>query len=252
MSKRIWLTGASSGIGAALAEVLLPQGHLLAVSARSAGALRELADRFPGQVLVAPGDLSDAEQVRAIGERIAERWGALDQVILNAGTCEYVEVADFQAAMVERVMRTNLIAAAHCVEAALPLLRAGDKPHLVAVSSSVTFLPLPRAEAYGASKAALRYLFETLRVDLAAEGIDVSLVSPGFVDTPLTRKNDFPMPMRWPVDKAARHIAKRLERRPYEIAFPTPFIAILLLLAHLPKGLQVALGKRLSRTEPRP
>ncbi|MEO4047525.1 SDR family NAD(P)-dependent oxidoreductase [Pseudomonas sp. CAU 1711] len=252
MSRRIWLTGASSGIGAALAEVLLLQGHLLAVSARSAGALRELADRFPGQVLVAPGDLSDAEQVRAIGERIAERWGALDQVILNAGTCEYVEVADFQAAIIERVMHSNLIAAAHCVEAALPLLRAGDRPHLVAVSSSVTFLPLPRAEAYGASKAALRYLFEALRIDLATEGIDVSLVSPGFVDTPLTRNNDFPMPMRWPVDKAARHIARCLERRPYEIAFPTPFIATLLLLAHLPKGLQLALGKRLARTEPRP
>jgi NAD(P)-dependent dehydrogenase (short-subunit alcohol dehydrogenase family) len=94
----------------------------------------------------------------------------------------------------------------------------------------------------------MRYLFEALRIDLAAEGIDVTLVSPGFVDTPLTQKNDFPMPMRWPVEKAARHIAEKLEKRPYEIAFPTPFIAGLLLLAHLPKRLQVALGKRMART----
>jgi NAD(P)-dependent dehydrogenase (short-subunit alcohol dehydrogenase family) len=252
VSRRIWLTGASSGIGAALAEVLLRQGQRLALSARNTGALQALAERFPGQVLLAPGDLTDAEQVRAISQRIAEHWGALDQAILNAGTCEYVEVRNFQAALVERVMRANLFSAAHCVEAALPLLRRGERPHLVAVSSSVTFLPLPRAEAYGASKAALRYLFESLRLDLAGEGIAVTLVSPGFVDTPLTQKNDFPMPMRWPVDKAARHIAARLDRQPYEIAFPTPFIATLRLLGSLPKGLQLALGKRLSRTEPRP
>lgn len=247
--KRIWLTGASSGIGAALAEILLHQGHRLALSARNAQALQELAQRYPQQVLLAPGDLTDSDQVRAIGERIAQQWGALDQVILNAGTCEYIEVSHFEAALVERVVRANLLSASYCVEAALPLLRQGQRPHLVAVCSSVTFLPLPRAGAYGASKAAMRYLFESLRIDLAASGIDVTLVSPGFVDTPLTRKNDFPMPMRWPVDKAARHIAERLDRRPLETAFPRLFIATLILLSHLPGRLQLALGKRLARTE---
>lgn len=246
--KRIWLTGASSGIGAALAEILLEQGHHLALSARSEAPLQALADRWPQQVLVLPGDLGDAEQVRAIGERIATAWGALDCAILNAGTCEYIDARAFEAAMVERVVRANLFSAAHCIEAALPLLRRGHQPHLVAVASSVTFLPLPRAEAYGASKAALRYLCESLRLDLAAEGIAVTLVSPGFVDTPLTRRNDFPMPMRWPVERAARHIAERLPRRPFEIAFPRAFVAILLLLAHLPRRLQLALGRRMSRT----
>ncbi len=246
--KRIWLTGASSGIGAALAEILLQQGHHLALSARSEAPLQALAERWPQQVLVLPGDLGDAEQVRAIGQRIAAAWGALDCAILNAGTCEYIDARAFEAAMVERVVRANLFSAAHCIEAALPLLRRGHQPHLVAVASSVTFLPLPRAEAYGASKAALRYLCESLRLDLAAEGIAVTLVSPGFVDTPLTRRNDFPMPMRWPVERAARHIAERLPRRPFEIAFPGAFVAILLLLAHLPRRLQLALGRRMSRT----
>jgi NAD(P)-dependent dehydrogenase (short-subunit alcohol dehydrogenase family) len=246
--KRIWLTGASSGIGAALAEILLQQGHHLALSARSEAPLQALAERWPQQVLVLPGDLVDAEQVRAIGQRIAAAWGALDCAILNAGTCEYIDARAFEAAMVERVVRANLFSAAHCIEAALPLLRRGHQPHLVAVASSVTFLPLPRAEAYGASKAALRYLCESLRLDLAAEGIAVTLVSPGFVDTPLTRRNDFPMPMRWPVERAARHIAERLPRRPFEIAFPGAFVAILLLLAHLPRRLQLALGRRMSRT----
>jgi NAD(P)-dependent dehydrogenase (short-subunit alcohol dehydrogenase family) len=246
--RRIWLTGASSGIGAALAELLLQRGHRLALSARTAAPLLSLAECYPGQVLVAPGDLGDAAQVRVIGERIAQVWGALDSVILNAGTCEYVEVQSFEAAMIERMVRANLFSASYCIEAALPLLRLGYKPHLIGVGSSVTYLPLPRAAAYGASKAGMRYLLEALRLDLAAEGIAVTLVSPGFVDTPLTQNNDFPMPMRWPVDKAARHIAERLEQRPYEIAFPGPFIAILLLLAHLPKRLQVAIGTRMART----
>ena len=194
--RRIWLTGASSGIGAALAEVLLQDGHRLALSARRVEPLQALATRYPNQVLVVPGDLGEAAQVRQIGERIAHAWGALDTLILNAGSCEYIDAKAFEAAMLERVMRTNVLAVGYCLEAALPLLRQGLRPHLVGVGSSVTYLPLPRAEAYGASKAALRYLLEALRIDLAGEGIDVSLISPGFVDTPLTRRNDFPMPMR--------------------------------------------------------
>jgi len=246
--KRIWLTGASSGIGAALAQRLLAQGHQLAVSARNAQALNSLQQDYPRQVLVLAGDLTDPLQVQAMGEQMGQAWGSLDQVILNAGTCEYLDAAAFEADLIERVIRANLFSAAYCVEAALPLLRQAPRPHLVAVSSSVTCLPLPRAEAYGASKAALRYLFQALRIDLAHEGIDVTLVSSGFVDTPLTRQNDFPMPMRWPVDKAADHIVARLEKRPLEIAFPGPFITALRLLALLPQRLQLALGKRMART----
>lgn len=246
--KRIWLTGASSGIGAELARVLLAEGHWLAVSARNAQALEALRAAWPQQVLVLPGDLTDKAQVEAIGEQLTNAWGYVDQVILNAGTCEYLDARHFEADMIERVVSANLFSAARCVEVALPLLRKASKPHLVAVCSSVTWLPLPRSEAYGASKAAMRYLFQSLRIDLAHENIDVTLVSPGFVDTPLTRGNDFPMPMRWPVEKAVAYIAARLPKRPLEIAFPGPFIFTLRLLAALPQSLQLALGKRLARS----
>lgn len=245
--RRIWLTGASSGMGAHMAEELLKSGAQLALTARTLAPLQALAERFPGQVLLVPGDLTDPAQVHEIGQQIAHAWGAVDTVILNAGTCEYVDVRHFDAALIERVVRTNLLANSYCLETALPLLRAGLRPHLVGVVSSVTFWPLPRAEAYGASKAGLRYLLESLRVDLAHEHIDVTLVSPGFVDTPLTEKNDFPMPMRWSAPKAAQHICQRLDKRPLEIAFPTLFIAILKLLSSLPKRLQLAMGKRLAR-----
>jgi NAD(P)-dependent dehydrogenase (short-subunit alcohol dehydrogenase family) len=246
-ARRIWLTGASSGIGAALTRELLNQGHQLALTARNQPALQAFADEFPAQVLALPADLTDVTQVKQVAEQISQTWGALDSVILNAGTCEYIDVANFETAMIERVISTNLIATAQCIEAALPLLRNGVSPHLIGTSSSVVFLPLPRAGAYGASKAAMTYLFNSLRIDLAHENIAVTLIHPGFVDTPLTQKNDFAMPMRWDSNQAARHIAAKLPQRPFEINFPRLFIASLKLTAMLPKSWQFALTKRLKK-----
>src|SRR5207253_3784377 len=136
-ARRIWLTGASSGIGAALAEELLRAGVHLAVSSRTVAPLEALSTRFPGQVLLVPADLTNSQQVREVGEHIAEVWGALDTVILNAGTCEYVDARQLDASIIEHVIHTNLLASSYCIEAALPLLRAGNLPHLVGIASSV-------------------------------------------------------------------------------------------------------------------
>lgn len=247
VQKRIWLTGASSGIGLALAEQLAAQGHLLAVSARRAEPLEELARRFPGQILALPVDMTDAQAVRLTGQRIAQAWGALDWAILNAGTCEYVDVNEFESAMFERVMQANVQGTVQCIEAALPLLRKGDQPRLVGVGSSVTFCPLPRAAAYGASKAAMRYLFQSLELDLAQWQIGVTLVSPGFVQTPLTAANDFPMPMQVTSDAAASMIIKGIHKGKREVSFPGPFIAVLKLLGSLPNSLRFALTKGMAR-----
>ncbi|MDD1509580.1 SDR family NAD(P)-dependent oxidoreductase [Pseudomonas sp. CNPSo 3701] len=248
-SRRIWLTGASSGIGHALAERLLKEGHLLALSARREEPLQVLAERFPGRVLVLPGDLGEPADVDAIAARLAEQWGALDCAILNAGVYEHVDASNFEADALARVMRGNLFSASHCIVAALPLLRRGQAPHLVGVASAVTYLPLPGAGAFGAAKAAVRYLLESLRVDLAREGIAVTVVTPGFVDTAHSENSGYSTPMRWSADKAARHIAKRLQARPLEIAFPGPFIAALGLLGRLPARLRLALSRRLLRSE---
>lgn len=246
---RCWVTGASSGLGAALAQQLLEQGHQVALGGRNAEALEPLVVRYPGQVLLTVGDVAEAGQVHFMVQVIEQQWGGLDLAILNAGTCEYLEPGHFDAALVERVMRTNLLGLSHCLEAILPLLRQGRQPHLVVTGSSVDWLALPRAAAYGASKAAVRYLVESLRIDLISEGIDVTLVSPGFVDTPLTRRNDFPMPQRWSAERAARYIARRLPRRPLEISFPFPFIPILRLLGALPGRWRLKLGQHLARGE---
>ncbi len=246
----IWLTGATSGIGRALATRLLEQGHRVALSARRLDALEALADGRDNALLL-PLDVNDREAVLAAGDRIAARFGRLDLAILNAGTCEYLDAGHYDAALVERVFATNFFGALHGVEASLPLLRQaraqGARPLLAATSSASAYLPLPRAEAYGASKAALSHFLESLRLDLAGEGIDVSLIHPGFVKTPLTDRNDFPMPMRVGVDEAAEAILKGLEAHRLDIHFPRRFTLALKLLGILPPGLRFRLGRRLAR-----
>ncbi|KQN55870.1 short-chain dehydrogenase [Pseudomonas sp. Leaf48] len=249
-ARRYWLTGASSGVGAALAAEILKTGAQLAVSSRSKAPLNALAQRFPGQVLVVAGDLTNSQTVREIGEKIAEQWGSLDTLILNAGTCEYVDARQFDASIVEHLIRTNLLASSFCAEAALPLLRAGTTPHLVGMASSVTYLPLPGAEAHGASKAGLPYLFDSLRIELAPEGIDVTVINPGTVETPLAASRDFSMPLSWTVDKAARYLFEKLNERPAEIAFPAAFMATLWPLSNLPARVKLAIGNRIVRSNP--
>ncbi|MGJ7513571.1 SDR family NAD(P)-dependent oxidoreductase [Pseudomonas baetica] len=248
--RRFWITGAGSGIGAALAEEILKTGAHLAVSSRSVAPLKVLSQRYPGQVLVAPGDLTNSQAVREIGEQITELWGSLDTLIINAGTSEYVDAKQFDTTIVEHVLRTNLLASSYCIEAALPLLRSGIAPHLVGLASSVTYLPLPRAEANGALKAGMRQLFESRRIALAPEGIEVTVVGPDFTGSALTMKNDAPMPLSWPADKAARHIFAKLKDRPVEIAFAGLFMAALWPLSDMPDPVKLEIGKRIVRSSP--
>ncbi|SFU91700.1 SDR family NAD(P)-dependent oxidoreductase [Halomonas korlensis] len=251
-TQRIWLTGATSGIGRALALRLLDEGHRVALSARSDDALAELTGERDNALRV-PLDVTDRVAVRRAGELINTRFGGLDLVILNAGTCEYLDVRDFDVDMIERVFAPNFYGALYCLEAALPLLRraraAGQRPLIAATSSASAYLPLPRAEAYGASKAALSYFLESLRLDLYAEGIDVSVIHPGFVKTPLTDRNDFPMPMRVGVDEAAEAILSGLAKRRLDIHFPRRFTLLVKLLGILPPRLRFLIGRRMARSQ---
>ncbi|ASP38670.1 short-chain dehydrogenase [Bacterioplanes sanyensis] len=241
----IWLTGASSGIGEALAKALQPLCKHLYVSARSEDKLADLANAHSNVTALAV-DVTDPESVRNAAEFI-QNHGGLDTVIANAGTCEYVDVDDFDTRLIERVMQTNFIGLAHCVEAALPLLKNSQAGYLVAVSSSSTWLAMPRAQAYGASKAAVNYFMESMAADLKHIGIDVSVVLPGFVKTPLTDLNDFPMPMMITAEDAAERIISGLEKRRFAIHFPQRFTLILKLLGLLPAPLRLKLSSRMSR-----
>lgn len=249
-TQRIWLTGATSGIGRVLALRLLDQGHRVALSARSEKALVEMAGDRDNAVLL-PLDVSDRKAVKIAGEKLASHFDGLDRVILNAGNCEYLDTRDFDVDLVERVFAPNFFGVLYCLEASLPLLRAaraqGERPLIAATSSAAAYLPLPRAEAYGASKAALSHFMESLRLDLQAEGIDVSVIHPGFVKTPLTDRNDFAMPMRISAEKAAEAILAGLDKRRLDIHFPRRFTLLIRLMGILPPALRYRLGLRMVR-----
>ncbi|HEX4909608.1 MAG TPA: SDR family NAD(P)-dependent oxidoreductase [Permianibacter sp.] len=236
--RRIWLVGASSGIGLALARQLLADGHKVAMSARRTAPLGELAAEYPDQELVVPCDVTKPDDIQAAARRIENSFGAIDTLVYNAGTCEYIDHGALDSAVVERVMDTNFFGLSRCIEAALPLLRKGLQPQISAVSSSAAYLPLPRAEAYGASKAAMSYLLHTLRLGLQPEGISVNVICPGFVKTPLTDRNDFAMPCQISAEEAASEIIAGLQRNKKEIHFPRRFTRLLKLLGALPLGVQ--------------
>ncbi|WP_148862915.1 SDR family NAD(P)-dependent oxidoreductase [Marinobacter fonticola] len=246
----IWLTGATSGIGHHLALALLQDGHHLIASGRRRAPLEQLAYDFPEQVTVAPADTTDPHDLASLGETFAAQ-APVQMAILNAGTCEYLDVRHFDASIVERNITTNFTGSVRSVEAVLPALREarqqGLPAHLVIVSSSAWWLPFGRAEGYGASKAALSYFAHALRADLAAEGITVTVVSPGFVKTPLTERNDFPMPFLIEPSDAAERILSGLKKGTREIHFPKRFTVTLKLLGALPQRMIDALSARMAR-----
>lgn len=250
--QRIWLTGATSGIGEALATKLIAQGHHVVLSARNQEALDDLCEGHPNAYSL-PVDISDHQAVIAAGEQISTWLGALDIALFNAGTCEYLDAQHFDMALIERVFTPNLFGTLYGVEAALPLLRAarkeGKPARLAATSSASAYLPLPRAEAYGASKAAISYFLESLRLDLDQEGIDVSVIHPGFVKTPLTDRNDFPMPMQVTAEQAADAIIAGLVKGRLDIHFPRRFTYLVKCLGILPPALRRHIGLRMTRRQ---
>lgn len=249
-TSNIWITGASSGIGEAVTQALMQQGHKLVVTGRRQEALEQLCSLEPERIRAARADTTSREDLQAISADL-EAFGDLNMAILNAGTCEYLEVADYNSDVIEHNLTTNVVGTARCLDIALPALRRsvrnGKPATLVIVSSSAWWFPFGRAEGYGASKAALTYFAHSLRADLAAEGIDVVVVSPGFVKTPLTDRNDFPMPFLVSAEDAARRIVKGLRKGSNEIAFPKRFTWTLKLLGALPQPLIDRMSASMSR-----
>lgn len=243
--RHVWVTGASTGIGRAVTIELARRGARVVASARNESALDTLVRECGDRVQALPLDVTDRQANRWAAEEISRRMGGLDIVFLNAGTCEYVDVASFDSALFERTIRSNFLSMVYGIEAALPLLRQSPAPQLVGMSSTVAYRGLPRSEAYGASKAAIKNLFESLQIDLAREAFRVSVVCPGFVRTPLTDRNDFPMPFRIEADEAARRIVDGIEAGKPEIHFPRRFSLLFKLMTLLPDRLYIPLCARM-------
>lgn len=184
--------------------------------------------------MVCPGDITDREAMLRIGDELRERFGAIDLAVANAGTYEQVTPETFHADLFRRHLEVNLMGTVHCIEAVLPDMRRRRAGRIAVVASATGYAALPKAEAYGASKAFLISMCDSLRADLAPDGVRVTVIAPGFVRTPLTAQNEFRMPFLIDPDRAARIIARGLARGRDEIAFPLRTALLFKLLGMLP------------------
>ncbi len=227
--KTLLITGATSGIGKALAEHAADNGYHVIACGRNQEALDKLSQRANIEGL--RFDVTDLAQTRE-----TLRGVNFDIAVLNAGTCEYVDVDQFEPDMFRRVFEPNFFGVVNCVDGLRPQFTGGEQ--LVIVDSMARLFPFTRSEAYGASKAALHYFTKSLEVDLAKLNVTVQAVSPGFVETPLTDKNDFEMPMKISAEEAAKQFLKGIEKQKQTIFFPRRFGWIMRFLHILPTPLQ--------------
>jgi short-subunit dehydrogenase len=243
----VWLTGASSGIGEALAYELAQRGAKVAVTARRAEVLDAMVERIRaqgGSVASFPGDVLDLEQMKRIVGDIEATFGPIDLAIPNAGTHVFTVPEQFNSQEYLSLMQINFGGMLHCIEAVLPGMLQRGKGAIAPMASLAGYRGLPRAAAYGASKAAMIHFSESIRFHLRSKGIVISIVNPGFVKTPLTDKNDFRMPFLVTAEKAAKIICNGIERGKREIAFPFPFNWVLKIARVLPDPVYEALVNR--------
>lgn len=248
--KTIWITGASSGIGLAIAQRLAAQNNFIIVSARSSEKLEALCSSQPDKFALLPMDVSDSKALSHVRELLCDITDYLDMLIMCAGTCEYDNGPSFDGDLYQRVFATNFFGAINTVQLALPLLKKSERrAEIVGVSSLSTLAPFSRAEAYGSSKAALEYFLSSLRVDLIDSNIDVTIVRPGFVDTPLTRRNDFDMPFIQTPEEAASAVIKGLVNNRRVINFPWKMVVTLKVLYTIPWIWFNVISKKLKKSK---
>lgn len=238
-----WITGASTGIGRELALLLAESGVRVAASARGAERLAALAAEH-ANISAHPLDVGKAEEVRAAHARIVAELGSIDLAVLNAGVWDPMGAGNIDAARMAASMAVNYGGIANALEPIVPAMLAARRGHIAICASVAGYRGLPKAVAYAPSKAAAISLAEVLRCELAPRGLSVSVINPGFVETPMTAVNQFPMPFMIKADDAARRILRGLERGRFEIAFPWQLVAILKLMRVLPYPLYFWLVRR--------
>ncbi len=241
---RIWVTGASSGIGAALARELEERGAHVAVSARRKEKLDEVSG---GRMHVEPVDVTDKEAMLAAGESIRTALGGIDVVVLNAGAWDQVKVTKWDSEVFRKHFDVNLMGIVHGVEAVLPAMLEARSGMIVGVASVAGYRGLPNSEAYGATKAAQINLLESMRVDLRRWGVHVQTVCPGFVKTDLTERNTFPMPFIISAEQAAGSMADGIAKEKAEVVFPLPMMLLMKAARLLPVAPWAALAARAAR-----
>ena len=236
--KRVWIIGASTGMGAALADALHSRQAKVAMSARSADKLAALVTKFgASRAMALPLDITQVETIAAAEKELVEAWGGYDLVVFMAGDYTAMRAWELDLKIAKQMVDVNWGGFLNGLSVVIPRFMAVKSGGIALVSSVAGYRGLPKSLVYGPTKAALINLAETLYIDLKEKGLDVYVINPGFVKTPMTDKNDFEMPSLITPEEAALEIISGFEKGEFEIHFPKGFTRMLKLLRHLPYSL---------------
>jgi len=231
--KKIWITGASSGIGKALAQKFASEGWKVAVSARRKEILNEMANNE--NITSYPLDVTDQNQINDVFSKIINEFGSLDLCVFSSGTYDPKLEQEINIKQNKFVMETNFFGVLYCIKSVEKYFKERQHGHISIVSSIAAYRGLPNSSGYGPSKAALTNLAESLYFDFKKHNVRISLVSPGFIKTPLTDKNEFPMPFIKSPEFAAEKMFNGLTKsKAFEIHFPKALTLLLKFLRILP------------------
>lgn len=246
--RRVWVVGASQGIGEAVARALMERKAKVALSARNRERLEEVARTADaGNALVLPLDITHPDEIAAAWSRLRTQWGGVDLVLIVAGTHRPVRAWELSHEVARTLVETNLMGPFNVLEVVVPALLEQGRGGIGVVSSVAGYRGLPTALVYGATKAALINLAETLYLDLKPRGLDVYVVNPGFVKTPLTDRNEFDMPALISAQEAAEHTLRGLQRGAFEIHYPLRFTLAMKVLRVLPYWLYFRVVRAVTR-----
>jgi len=243
-NQNIWIIGASSGIGAALARELSSQGATLVLSARNKLALENLNKELGGKHYIYPLDVTNYANVESALGYIKENLKKLDRVVFMAAIYQPADIINMDVTFAKQLLEVNVLGAFHVAKAVLPVLQKQTSGQLALCASVAGYVGLPGGQPYSASKAALINFAESLYAE-APKNIDIKVINPGFVRTPMTDKNKFAMPMRVEPEVAARYIADGLRTKNFEIHFPKKFTIFLKLLSILPYSIKLFITSKM-------
>jgi short-subunit dehydrogenase len=250
--KVAFITGASSGFGAGFARRLARDGYAVALAARRTERLEDLSQeirRAGGSALVCSCDVSEPEQIRAAIETTERELGPVDLLVNNAGVSGLTYAGAFDAAAVERMMRINFFGMVYATECVLPGMLERGGGQIVAIGSLAGYGGLPKTASYSASKAAVHNFFESLRIDLQRKGIAVTVITPGYVMSEMTDKNEHRMPFLMELDRGVDLMYEAIRKRSRVLSFPRPLSSIVWAAQLFPSWLYDWLGSRVQRQQ---
>ena len=244
MTKKIWITGASSGIGRALAIKFSNEGWQVAASARRESLLNDLNKSNPN-IHAFVLDVKDEKSVRNVFQNILQKFETLDICVFATGIHDPEAEKKLSSEKIREIMETNFFGTLNCIMAVNSFFREKKDGHIAIVSSVAGYRGLPAASGYCASKAALTSLAESLYFDFKRKNVKVSLISPGFIKTPLTDKNKFPMPMiKSPEYAAEKMFIGITKKNLFEIHFPITFTMMMKLLKIMPNWMYFLIARK--------